>query len=171
MKELLLAICLWLSVGCSPTGQAPPTFSITTSNPDDAVTFTYADGTAYFDVAAPRGIGKAQIERTAGDMPERIVFRLALKGLENFVLTFGQERVEISIPTTGAPTPIAASRRGASTEDVPLFPDNPLWMPVRIIASGQTIPLSDGHFEIQAPRALLESDTRLFGIEWIDFYR
>jgi hypothetical protein len=53
----------------------------------------------------------------------------------------------------------------------PLTDSTPLWMPTEIVASNQTIPLADGYFQVQAPRAFIESDATGFAIEWIDFYR
>jgi hypothetical protein len=171
MKKLLPALCLILSVACAPTMQSPPTFSITTQNPDDRITFAFQDDTGYFGVSSPGGVGKAQILLNQGALPRRIAFRLYLKGLENFVFTFDQQRIEVSVPTGSPSNIIEASKHNSSTEYVPLGPSNPLWMPLKIVASSEVITLPDGHIEIDTPRAVLETGVREFEIEWIDFYR
>ena len=37
--------------------------------------------------------------------------------------------------------------------------------------SAETIPLKDGYFEMQLPKALLEDDPKSITVNWIDFYR
>jgi hypothetical protein len=34
-----------------------------------------------------------------------------------------------------------------------------------------TIPLNDGYFEIQLPKALFEDNPKSITVNWIDFYR
>jgi hypothetical protein len=171
MREFLLVFCLWFGVSCAPAMQPPPSFTVIPSNADDTVIVGVSAEKTFFDVASPRGIGAAQITRTGGAMPQKIEFRLVLKGLERFVLIFGDERIEVNAPSSDPTRPIESSRRAGSTEDVPLHTGDALWMPVMIVPAGQSIPLAEGHFVLEAPRALVESDVREFRIEWIDFYR
>jgi hypothetical protein len=136
------------------------------TNPDDTVTVAVSAEKTFFDVASPRGIGAAQITRTGGAMPQKIEFRLVLKGLERFVLIFGDERIEVNAPSSDPTRPIESSRRAGSTEDVPLHTGDALWMPVMIVPAGQSIPLAEGQLsEIQ--RCLEQRVSRhLFHCQW-----
>ncbi len=167
---LTLFTGLWLAA-CAAPQQAPPVFEITTAKPQDQVTYTWQDDTAFFDIRSESGIGSARVVRTAGNMPPRIIIRAHLRGLENFTFTFAQDKVEVSIPSSGNHTPILASQHEGSTEYIPLNSNSPLWMPTRIVSNNPAIPLNNGYFEMGAPRAFLEGDTREFSIAWIDFYR
>jgi hypothetical protein len=44
-------------------------------------------------------------------------------------------------------------------------------MTVTINAADSTIPLKDGYFGVQAPKAFLTSASREFTLHWVDFYR
>jgi hypothetical protein len=76
-------------------------------------------------------------------------------------------------------TAAVSSHDGSVSESVtiqggaaqPIGPDSPYWMPVKISAADTSIPLQDGYFQVQAPRAFIEAGSREFTLHWVDFYR
>ncbi len=60
-------------------------------------------------------------------------------------------------------------------EDSPLDAKSPYWMEIRMFSDDgkpvRTIPLDDGYFEVQLPKALFENNPKSITISWIDFYR
>lgn len=173
MSFIYALLCSLVLVACAASQQQPaaPIFEITTTKPQDRVDFTWQDNTAYFDIRSPSGIGGARIRRTGGAAPARAVFRAHLAGLEKFTTSFPADRIEISVLSSGGLNPLEAIQRVNSTEFVPLAPDSPDWMPVKIESANPVIPLKEGFFRIDMPGNLAERDTSEFSIEWIDFFR
>ena len=60
-------------------------------------------------------------------------------------------------------------------EDSPLDSKHPYWMEIRMVGKDgkpvKTIPLKDGYFEMQLPKALFEDNPKSITLNWIDFYR
>ena len=60
-------------------------------------------------------------------------------------------------------------------EDPPLDSKSQYWMEIRLIGKDgkptKGMPLDDGYFEMQLPRALFEGNPKSITIAWIDFYR
>lgn len=60
-------------------------------------------------------------------------------------------------------------------EDELLDSDSEFWMDIRMIGpdgkTSDTIPLIDGYFEMQLPKAIFEQNPKSVTIHWIDFYR
>jgi hypothetical protein len=171
MRILLFALGALVLTGCAVVPQAPASFDVTTTKPEDDVVVSEENGTAIFDVTSPSGIGSARVTRTSGAMPKNILFRLHLQGLEHFSFAFEDEVIEVSIPSGGEQTPMVLNQNAGPSSANPLDASSPLWMPAKIVSANPEIPLKDSYFEIQAPRAFLESDASSFALEWIDFYR
>ncbi len=170
MKHLVI-LALLAIVACSAVPQPPATFEVELTKPEDSIEVSSENGATIIDVTSPSGIGSARITRTVGAMPQEIIFRMHLKGLEHFSFAFHDDVVEISIPSSGGHAPIVLNKNAGPSEVNPLNASSPLWMETSTVPPGQAIPLSDGYFEIRAPRAFLESDADSFAIDWIDFYR
>lgn len=153
---VLFAILLFACAG----NTGAPVFHITPSSPDIQVHSEFRNNTVVLDISGGNGIGSARIMQTAGATPEQIILHLHLRALEHFKFSFGDQSVEIEIPTTGDHTP-----RESVTHD------SPLYMPVRIISSENAYPIQEGYIQIELPRAYFETGAREFSIEWIDFYR
>ena len=60
-------------------------------------------------------------------------------------------------------------------EDSPLDSNSPLWMEIRMVGGdgkpAKEIPLKDGYFEMQLPKAFFEGNPKSITVNWIDFYR
>lgn len=162
----ILLVGVFIFCGCAnvtpppaPT-QVPPVFEFSLAKPADRITYSAQGTSVQFDVYSASGIGDAHITQTAGAAPEQMTLHLHLRALEHFKFSFGDQTVEIEIPTTGA---------HSLRESVP--PDSPLYMPVKIFSRDNAYPIQEGYIQIELPRAYFEAGAREFSIEWIDFYR
>ena len=148
-----------------------PVFSITAKNQNDQVNFQYMDGTAIIDVQSPTGIGSAKLELESGDMPEDMLLRLHLQGLEEIRLISDQV-VIVASGSSSEPFVINDQRVISSGSEYSITPIDPLWMKIEIISDqAKKIPLEAGYFEINVPREFLWNVENFFKIQWIDFYR
>ena len=147
-----------------------PVFSITLKNQGDQVNIQYDNDSALIDINSPFGIGSAKLDLESGAMPEKIVLRLHLKGLEEFHLVSAQTAIAASVSSTSNGN---NQRIIASGSEYPILPIHPLWMEIDII-SDQTIekiPLEEGFFEIVIPQEFIQKAGTSFEIQWVDFYR
>lgn len=174
--RMVLALVLALGVdACTGTPKSPPApvFQIADIMPDktdSTLSVSQTGDAAWIDVNSARGIGSARVVLTAGDVPNRIFLRVHLKGLELLKFTYKDVEIQISVPSRGEPIPSGYIRRTGSPEQ-PLSPTDENWMPVEIVGASGAIPLSDGYFQIELPRAFHTSGAREFSLEWIDFFR
>jgi hypothetical protein len=170
IRALALFLVLALAA-CNAVLPTAPTFEVEVTKPEDSVTVTQENGAVVFEIESASGIGSARITRTAGTMPQEMVFRLHLRGLEHFQFAFDDDVVEVSVPSSGEHAAIVLDKNAGPSDTNPLTDSSSLWMPTGIVSTNPTIPLTDGYFEIRAPKAFLESDASSFAIDWIDFYR
>lgn len=160
---LLLGLAGCAAVPPEPGADARPVnptaqFRALALQPGDGLTIDQRAPTdAAFDITSERGIGKIEFERR-GAAPATLTFRLHLKGLEEFKLTWGDRAVTVNYPSSGGQL---------ATPD----PADPLAMPVAIEAADPTIPLADGYFVLTAPPAFIQDAPERFTVQWIDFYR
>jgi hypothetical protein len=167
--SFLLMSCGGVSAGAQPE---EPAFIVITKNPDDQVDIQVENGTAQIDVQSPTGIGSAAFELESGAMPEHIMLRLHLKGLEQFRLTSAQDQIAASVSSGDATNTENQTLLSSGTES-PLLPGHPLWMEIEIVSEGteKQIPLEEGYFEVIVPQEFISNIGKTFEIEWIDFYR
>lgn len=162
-----------MSCASLPAGaqSGDPVFAITTKNKDDQVDIQYENGTALINVTSPTGIGSATLELESGTMPEEIIVRLHLRGLEEFRLTSAQTGIAASVSNSD-PSEVH-QRIIAASSDTPLLPSQPLWMKIEIVSeqSVKTLPMEEGYFEITVPKEFIRKAGKSFEIEWIDFHR
>lgn len=142
-----------------------PEFRVTAKNPDDIVGIHREDTRTVLDVQSDFGIGSASIELLSGTMPDTLLLRLHITGLEDFELTSQAATVTASLPSRG----LFASRQHVT--DIPILPTHPLWLDIQIVSTSTKIPLEDGYFEIVLPPGFLRNAGAAFEIKWIDFYR
>ena len=148
-----------------------PVFSISAKNQDDQINFQYVDGTAIVDIQSPTGIGSAKLELESGGMPENILLRLHLQGLEEIKLVSDQTAIVAAGSSSGS-FGINDQRVNSSGSEYSITPIDPLWMKIEIISDqAKKIPLESGYFEITVPREFLQNAGNSFEIQWIDFYR
>ncbi|TWU49338.1 hypothetical protein [Rubripirellula reticaptiva] len=150
---------------------ADPPFKIKTKRDDDKVEVKVEEGKAVFSVRSPFGISQATIERSGDNWPTTVMLRLHLKGLEKFKVTHGTITLEASVSSQDVKVRLWKD----GIEDSPLDLKHPYWMEIRMVGKDgkpvKTIPLKDGYFEMQLPKALLEDNPKSFTLNWIDFYR
>ena len=146
-------------------------FRITTKRDDDRVEAKVDEGKAHVSVRSPFGISQAVIERSGKHWPEIVTLRLHLKGLENLKVTNGKDTVEAAVSSQHGKVRLWMNCK----EDSPLDAKSPYWMEIRIVRKDgkpvKTIPLKNGYFEMQLPKALFEGNPRSISVRWIDFYR
>jgi hypothetical protein len=150
----------------APTREAP-VFSVTTQNADDEVTLRFVEGQTVIEIQSPTGIGSAVFRLEAGQLPERIVARLHLAGLEQLRLVTEEVTVAASVSGGEAQDQKIISGKGEQA----LRSSDALWLDIQIVAESATIPLKDGYFEVHFPEEFIEQAGGVFEIHWIDFYR
>ena len=151
--SFLLMSCGGVSAGAQPGG---PAFIVITKNPDDRVDIQYEDGISLIDIQSPTGIGDATFELESGTMPENMILRLHLNGLEGFRLTSEQD--QISASASGGENQALLS----AGQESPLQPGHPLWVEIEP---------GEEYFEVTVPRQFIQDAGTIFEVEWIDFYR
>jgi hypothetical protein len=143
-------------------------FKIATKRDNDKVEVMVENDKAVISVRSPFGISQAVIERTGEKWPDKVILHIYLKGLENFKVTNGKITLEAAVSSQN-------SRQWKDgTEDSPLEPKSPCWMEIRAVGMdgkpATIIPLEDGYFEIQLPKAFFEDNSKSITVNWIDFY-
>ncbi|MCA9158981.1 MAG: hypothetical protein KDA72_11670 [Planctomycetales bacterium] len=166
----LVVMATILSVGCmSAMGESP--FKITTKRDNDKVEVSVKEGKAVISVHSPFGISKAVIERLDKEWSDFVTLQLHLKGLENFKVSIGKATLEAAVSSQDGRVRLWKN----GNEDSQLDSKSVYWMEIRMVGKDgkpvKTIPLDDGYFEMQLPKALLEGNPNSITVNWIDFYR
>ena len=149
-----------------------PVFSVTAKNQDDQVNVQYVESIAVIDVQSPSGIGSAKLELESGGMPENMLLRLHLQGLEEIRLISDQAAIAASASSSG-PFGVSDQSFISAGSEYSIKPIDPLWMKIEIVSgqANKNIPLEEGYFEVTFPREFLQNAVNSFEIHWIDFYR
>jgi hypothetical protein len=175
-KRILMLIVLLSAVGLLLTAcgedETPTTFQVDSTKADVDVRSTDQDGTVTFHIYSPSGIGDATIALTAGKMPETILVRLYVDGLEGLELSYGDALITVSAPANG---PITEKVRLAGGE-ADLAPGNPYWIDIQPLPAqegGLFIgdPMIPASYLITLPEDFHQSQQKNFHLSWIDFYR
>ena len=149
-----------------------PVFNVTTKNQDDQLDIKHENGVTTVDIHSPTGIGSATFELESGSMPDQLILRLHLTGLEEFRLISDQATLAAHGSSNEVFNVTGQSVIAAGNE-YSITPIDPLWTKVEIVSNQtpKTIPLREGYFEITVPQEFLRSAGNSFEIQWIDFYR
>ncbi len=171
MKEhFAIVVVAFLSIGCASAAEDPQ-FKITTNRDNDKVEVKVEKDKTVVSVHSPFGISQTVIERTDGNWSDIVMLRLHLKGLENFKVSTGKVTLEAAVSSQDGKVRLWKDGK----EDSPLDSKSPYWTEIRMFSDGgkptTTIPLTDGYFEIQLPKALFEDNPKSITVNWIDFYR
>lgn len=146
-------------------------FRIMTKRDSDRVVLKAEKDAVVFSVHSPFGISNAVIELGLEKWPEVVVLRLHLRGLENFSVSNDKGKLEVSVSTQGGKVRLWKNGK----EDTPLDAKSPYWTEIQIFGSdgkpARTIPLKDGYFELQLPKAFFKGNPKSITLNWIDFYR
>ncbi len=172
-RATLAVLAMW-AVGVMIAESAePPKFDIRARRSDDKIIVSTQDGKTLLTVSSPFGISKATIKCTDQRWPETLVLRLRLSGLESLVVGNPKTRLAASVSSQGDGT--VRLRLMSDGPEKPLDPSSKYWMEIRACdADGKPAqpPLGkDGYFEMTIPKALLDDESRILELEWIDFYR
>jgi hypothetical protein len=155
------------------SGADEPKFEVVTQRTHDKVEIIADKGRATISVRSPSGIGNAVIKRTENNWPEGMFLRLHLKGLEELRLCNGEIDLEAAVSSHDKQHRVCLAKGKEKVET--LDPKSLYWMKIRIIGAdgmpSSTIPLEQGYFEMQLPRAFFEKNPQTIAIHWIDFYR
>jgi hypothetical protein len=135
--------------------------------PGDRVLVTAGVDGVIFDVWSETGIGGASASLAAGEMPQSILFRLHLRGLEQMTFAFDDTVVSLSVPS-GGDRPVLQSVV-VNGDEMPITPQSPYWMAVTQVQSDAGA--ANGYFQVAAPQAFFDASATRFKISWIDFYR
>ncbi len=159
-----------LSTGCTDVVEEPQ-FKLTTKHDNDKVEVKVESGKTVFSVHSPFGISQAIIERADENWSDIVMLRLHLKGLENFKVSNGIITLEAAVSSQDSIVRLWKDGK----EDSPLDSKSPYWMEIRMVGNDgkptTSIPVTDGYFEIQLPKALFEDNPKSITVNWIDFYR
>lgn len=167
--SIFLAAC---TVKPDRSNWAKPDFKITSSNQEDVISVTSEESISIIDINSRSGVGSAHFELVSGILPEKIIARLHLKGLEEFRLSYDETMINASISSSSAFN-VPSQYILLSNNEYPILPGHPLWLKTEIV-SDQTIkniPLEEGYFEITFPKESNKKIGNSFEIQWVDFYR
>jgi hypothetical protein len=180
MKQIVYTILLMYLFLTSCASSQPanaqsgdePVFAYTTKNQGDEVNIQYGNGITTIEVHSPTGIGSARFELESGAMPEKVILRLHLSGLEEFRLISDQTALAASASSSGAFS-VTNQRVIRSGNEYSITPVDPLWMKIEVVSDQavKKIPLEDGYFEITVPKEFIQEAENSFEIQWIDFFR
>ena len=166
----LLAALIALG-GAVTAGDDKPPFKITTKRDNDRIEMKAEKDKVLFSAHSPFGISHAVIERVGETWPDAVLLRLHLKGLENFSATNDKVKLEASVSSQDGKVRLWTDAK----EDSPLNSKSPYWMEIRMIGNdgkpSKVIPLKDGYFEMQLPKAFFKGNPKSIMVNWIDFYR
>lgn len=152
-------------------------FEVVPKKETDQIEVDFENRVAVFDIFSPGGIGGAEIKLASGTLPEKILLRLHLKGLEEFRLTAGDKTLQAEVSSHGdnAVRESVSAKSKNSDEWRMIEPGSPYWMDVKIVdpeaKPAPKIPLKNGYFEVAVPQYFIKSKISAFSIRWIDFYR
>ncbi len=168
--SIIVVIATILCMGCTNAAEDSD-FKITTKRDSDRVEVATEDGKTVLSVQSPFGISQAAIERSGSNWPDVVKLRLYLKGLENLKVTNGKDTLEAALSSLDGKVQLWKDGNEGSTLDS----KHPYWLEIRMVGNDgkpvKTIPLKDGYFETQLPKALFQDNPTSITLNWIDFYR
>lgn len=172
MTHILIPALLLLTVAATTAiADDTPPFKITTKRDNDRVDVKTEKDKVAFSVHSPFGISNAVIERVDEKWPDAVVLRLHLKGLENFSMSNDKVKLQASVSSQDGKVRLWKD----GNEDTPLDAKSPYWTEIQMVGrdgkKAKTIPLNDGYFELQLPKAFFEGNPKSIMLNWIDFYR
>ena len=176
MSKLLACGLVVLAVAATSgvtAGDDKPQFKIMTKRDTDKVEVNIEKDKTVFNVHSPFGISQAVIERVEEKWPDAVVLRLYLKGLESFRASNGKVTLDAAVSSNNDKQRVRLWKDG--DEKSLLDSKSPFWMEIRMVGSdgkaAKSIPLEDGYFEMQVPKAFFEGNPKSITLNWIDFYR
>jgi hypothetical protein len=162
-RELLVGSFGWLLAACSQGQVGQLGYSIAASGEGNDVAIIQEADAYTVTIHSVQGIGQASVAWWGIERPHQLIFQLHLRGLEQFSLGWGEQRVNVRInSTTQEVTQTLQSRQEA---EMRIAPDSSYWMDV-------TLPMpSVPAYSLNAPSAFITTAPNVWGTAWIDFYR
>lgn len=168
-----LLMCLFL-VSCASRNvsaqDSKPEFRVTVKNKDDKITILDENSQTVIEIHSDIGIGSATFELVSGTMPDTLLLRLHLIGLEDLRVISSEATVSASVSAGEAAFPVS-ERIVSSNVEFPILSVHPLWVNIEIVSENKNVPLEEGYFEITIPREFIRNAGTSFEVRWIDFYR
>jgi hypothetical protein len=126
---------------------------------------------AIVQIFSSSGIGSADIEVTSAALPQKILLRFHLRGLEELRFTYGDTSVTAAVSSAGDKT--AHQSQLSNGQEHSVSEGSPYWMPIRVVpgAADATLPPQESYIEVEAPADFITRGQRKFSIHWVDFYR
>jgi hypothetical protein len=168
---IVVLLCLQ---ACASHGPADPVVSVNAEGTGTQIVITADAELTLAEISCPSGIGSADFEITSGPIPQRLVLRFLLTGLEHLDFSYGSTTVTVSVSSGPGREVRETVRLSTSEPEQELSADSPYWMAVSLIPAEDPPPtplLRSGAIEVWAPADYLNSGLRSFSIDWIDYYR
>jgi hypothetical protein len=168
LSSIFLISCASQPANAQAGGE--PVFNVTSKNQDDQIDIQQENNLTTVDIHSP--IGSATFELASGAMPEKLILRLHLAGLEELRLVSDQTTLA-SHGSSNEVFNVTGQSVIAAGNEYAITPIDPLWIKVEIVSNltPKTIPLMEGYFEIIVPKEFIRSAGNSFEIQWIDFFR
>ena len=165
-------VCLLLSACAESTASLEPVFLTTLKNETDRVTVENQEAMTVIDIQSPSGIGSLRLDLESGTLPEKILLRLHLAGLEEFRLSSEKISLLASISNGGGLTD-THQRIVSPGVETPITPNHPYWLNIRRVPDEMNPNMSPGgeYFEVELSKQILDELGNSFEVLWIDFYR
>jgi hypothetical protein len=175
MKAALVFLFL-AGCGTLPAGQEPPApdfdYTINAEGDGNTLVVSTEGQTFILDIHSQSGTGRASLERVSEAVPQEIVLRLHLDGLEEFRLSYQDTTLVASAPNSGS-REILQSVVTSGEGERQITQEDPLWMEIEFVPGQAATPSATagpGYFEVTLPEELRQSE-QPFSIQWIDFFR
>lgn len=140
---------------------------------DARLTVAINNDSALVEIFSVSGIGRADLEAAAPALPQKLILRFHLRGLEELRFAYDEKIIALSLssaPEQGVRQTL--QQGGGQTQS--LTAQSPYWMKVRVVApegEKDKRPLPAGYIEVEAPPDFLAGQHRKASLHWIDFYR
>lgn len=169
---LLVGIALLLNGNACETFHRPAAMVKIVSHQNDARLQIQMEGeTAIINIFSESGIGEAALEFIPDSVPQKILLRLHLRGLEELRLAYGETVVSVAMASTDDHNIRQSVRQAGEKAVETLTANSPFWMKLRVVSHAQKIPLREGYIEVEAPADFFASGARNATVHWVDFYR
>lgn len=182
-----LVLCALLLTGCAaapiaaptavptaipsaaPTAPQPPVVRVTPKGSGNTADVSVSGAAVAVDLRSSGGIGGAMLVLAPGALPDSVVLRLHLAGLEELRISAGADTAVVRV--SSAPDHAVTQQRIAPDgAEQPVPPDDPRWAPTQI-TPGAT-PGAISLIAVTLPPDLSFTDNqRSLEVSWVDFFR
>lgn len=172
LRRLAAIIVLAASAAIAGASTSQPSrLKVAAEGDGNSVTVSDDGEAVIVEVRSRGGIGRATAKFGSGALPQKIILRLHVKGLEEFRLSYGQTALIVRVSSSNPS--ITQSLVLPNGDEQPIPSTSPSRLAVRIVSdqAKPRIPLDHGHFEITFPKHYLREGSRDFSVQWIDFFR